>query len=382
MLHRVISSVISHASKCNDMGKPISFDYKYRLMQHLSEFMDGLYKKPKLRNLFWEATAQCNLSCKHCGSSCDSKMPEDSLTSKEMCGFFYQLSNDFSPNEVMIYITGGEPLLRPDLFDVMEQAAKLGFFWGMTTNGTLLTDSIIERMIQTNCKTLSVSLDGLEQSHNYLRDCDCFDEVIKNINKLVATERFSNIQVTSVIHKSNIHELRYVHELLESLDVDSWKLTNIEPIGRANQMKDIFLSANEFVELFEFVRACRQNPSKIHVAYGCSHYATLEYERDIRDHYYFCGTGIITASILYNGDIYVCPDVERRNDLIQGNIREDNFSEVWHNRFKQFRVRRDKRSSTCIDCDDAFFCRGDSTHTWDFDENIPKCCLKQLLDVM
>jgi len=358
-----------------------SFDIKYNLMQRLSGFVDELYEKPRLRNLFWEATTQCNLSCKHCGSNCDARLPEDSLTGKEMRDFFDRFSKDFSPEEVMLLITGGEPLLRPDLFDVMEHAAKYGFAWGMTTNGILLTDALIERMIQTNCKTLSISLDGLEQSHNYLRNNECFTTVIENIEKLVATNSFAEIQVTSVIHKKNIHELSSMYSLLKSLKVDSWKLTNIEPIGRANQMADDHLSAEDFKLLFDFIRTHRQGSTELRVSYGCNHYATPAYERDIRDHYFFCGTGIITASILYNGDIYVCPDVERRDDLIQGNIRNDDFSEVWFDRFKQFRMRRDKNSSVCVDCDDAFFCRGDSVHTWDFDNNTPRCCLKSLFNL-
>ena len=348
-------------------------------MQHLSGFIDDLQRKPRLRNLFWEATTQCNLSCKHCGSSCSTEMPEDALTREEMHAFLHRFAESFSPKEVMLHITGGEPLLRADLFEVMECAAKLGFNWGITTNGLLLTDAIIRRMAQTNCRTISISLDGLARSHNSLRECDCFDIVIESIKKLVVARSFSNVQVTTVIRKCNIDELCDIYELLESMSVDSWRLTNIEPIGRAIEMEDEFLSAGDFIKMFDFIRACRQDPAKIPVTFGCSHYVTPEYERDIRDHYFFCGSGIITASILYNGDIFVCPDIERKGQLIQGNIRKDDFAEVWQNRFKQFRVRRDRESATCAACTEAPFCRGDSAHTWDFDNNEPKYCLDKLL---
>ncbi|MDR0273225.1 MAG: SPASM domain-containing protein, partial [Clostridiales bacterium] len=85
-----------------------------------------------------------------------------------------------------------------------------------------------------------------------------------------------------------------------------------------------------------------------------------------------------TASILNNGDIFACVDIERKSELIQGNIRTDCFSDVWKNQFSSFRQRRDKKSSICADCLDANFCRGDSAHTWDFDNNAPRYCLKNL----
>lgn len=361
-----------------EQNSSLNIEKKQLLMVRLSEHIDELYRKPRLRNLFWEATVQCNLSCLHCGSNCNNIKHNDSLTGKEMRTFLYHFANEFSAQEVMLHITGGEPLLRNDLFDVMRFAADLGFIWGITTNGILLTENVIQEMIRTNCRTISVSLDGLKDTHNMLRGCNCFNIVLNNIRNLVDSKGFSNIQVTTVVHKENIHELNNLLSLIEELNVDSWRLTSIEPIGRAKKMEQLFLSADDYHKLLSFIKDSRQNRTKIPVSFGCSHYTTPEYERDIRDHYFFCGTGIITASILHNGDIYVCPDVERKKSLLQGNIKIDNFSEVWFTGYKQFRKRRDLLSQTCIDCSDSFFCRGDSAHSWDFEMNIPKCCLKKL----
>jgi len=165
------------------------------------------------------------------------------------------------------------------------------------------------------------------------------------------------------------------------LTVDSWRLTNLEPIGRANQMKCHFLTADDFIYLFDFIRSCRQNHTKLPISFGCSHYVTPEYEMDIRDYFFICGAGTLVASILYNGDIYACLDIERRSELIQGNIKKDNFKEIWQNMFSQYRERRDRLSSLCAICLDAQFCRGDSAHTWDYDNNCAKCCLKQMLNI-
>ncbi len=91
-----------------------------------------------------------------------------------------------------------------------------------------------------------------------------------------------------------------------------------------------------------------------------------------------CMTGLTVASILSNGDIYPCPNVERRKELVQGNIRKDSFVDVWENKFEEFRHKRLTVNKNCKKCSEYKFCRGDSFHTWDFDKNKPKFCKKEL----
>jgi len=305
-------------------------------MTALSKYVDALYKKPKLLWLLWEATTRCNFSCLHCGSNCGADEPADILTYDEICEFLDQIADDFKPGEIMFCVTGGEPLMRDDLFDVMSRASALGFHWGMTTNGVLLTKKIVQKMLDTNCKTVSVSLDGLKDQHNKMRGGDCFEQTLAGIKLLVQAEKFAEVQITTVIHKGNIHELNDIYGLVKSLGVDSWRLTNVEPIGRAHRMSADFLTADDFCKLFDFIRDCRQNRPVLPVLFGCSHYVTEEFEKEIRDYYFICGSGTYVASILCNGDIYGCLDIERKYGLVQGNIRKDRFSDVWKNGFWQF----------------------------------------------
>ena len=112
------------------------------------------------------------------------------------------------------------------------------------------------------------------------------------------------------------------------------------------------------------------------VTFGCSHYLGPEYERMVRDHYFLCGAGILTASVRSNGDICACLDVENRPELVQGNIRTDDFIDVWNKGFEAFRRDRTADSVTCMKCPDRFICGGDSTHTWDFENKQPLLCYK------
>ncbi len=353
-------------------------DHKRRDMLLLSSYLDELCVHPKLRYLFWQATNRCNLRCQHCGSNCKDTGFNNELTASEMTGFWRQLSEDFSPSETYLCITGGEPLLRPDLFSIMEVAASSGFFWGMTTNGTLLTNKLIKEMYRTNCTTVSVSIDGLRDSHNTLRRSNCFDDAVRGTALLIESGYFNHIQVTTVIHKGNIGQLHELHELVKRIGADSWRLLNVEPIGRAHAMKQEHLEVDDFIRLLKFIREQRKSHSKPEVLFGCSHFVTLEYEKDVRDNFFTCGSGIMIASILANGDICGCLNIEEKYNMKQGSIRSERFSEVWKEKFTLLRKRRDQESAFCSGCSDADICRGDSAHTYDFENRSPLLCLKKM----
>ena len=134
--------------------------------------------------------------------------------------------------------------------------------------------------------------------------------------------------------------------------------------------------------MFEFIRNKRYDCYvSMDVTYGCSHYLTVEWEREVRDYYFLCGSGIYVAGILCNGDIYSCLDIERRPELVQGNIKTDDFVDVWENRFLPFRKDRTQTCRVCRECEDREFCAADSMHTWNFDEMEPGLCMKHILEI-
>jgi len=118
--------------------------------------LTNLYKEQELEkhtllDLFWECTLTCNAACKHCGSSAEKRKYEGELTTQEIKDAFLQISKDMDASKILINVTGGEPLVREDLCDVMAYAAnELGFHWGMTTNGILLNDENIEKLKKAN----------------------------------------------------------------------------------------------------------------------------------------------------------------------------------------------------------------------------------------
>ena len=348
-------------------------------LNQLADYRDDvLRKEPKLKFLFLELTTHCNEHCRHCGSSCGDVSDQNTLTDEEIKAFLLKTSKQFDISKLQLCITGGEPLLRKNFFDLMGYAHSLGYHWGMTTNGTLIDDEAAEKLRQAGMSTIAVSIDGLPETNDWFRQKPGgYDLAMRGVRALVRNGGFQHVQVTTVVHKKNIGELPKLYKILSKEGIRSWRVINMEPIGRANGCKDLLLDDGELKYMFDFIRKHRFR-KPMEVTYGCSHYLGLDYEREVRKWYFLCNAGVYTASVMFNGDIGACLDIERRPETVMGNIRTDDFAEVWKNRFEIFRTDY-KKQGPCADCNHYRFCAGGACHSWDYDENRPLVCMKGIL---
>ena len=354
--------------------------YKLGELTIIKNNKDEEIKSHNLIDLFWECTLTCNANCKHCGSNAENRMCERELSTVEIKNAFKQIAQDMDASSILINVTGGEPLVRQDLCDVMEYATnKLGFHWGMTTNGMLLNEYNIEKLKKANMETVSISIDGLENTHDEFRGISgSYKLIIENIKKLKKANFVEHIQVTSVINKNNIKEIDQLYEIMLNLKVDSWRLVSMDPIGRAKENLNLLLDGKELKQLLNFI--IRKNKERrMRIIYGCPGFLGLKYEKDVRGYYFNCRTGINIASILYNGDLFVCPNVPRIKKLIQGNIREDNFKNIWDNRYKEYRTKNRTQCEECDKCEWWDYCLGGAFHTWDFENNVQSKCPYKLM---
>ncbi len=354
--------------------------YKLGELAIMSSYKEKARKEHPLTDLFWECTLSCNAKCKHCGSSAENRRYEGELTTEEIKKAFKQIANDMDANKIMINVTGGEPLVRKDLCEVMEYATcELGFHWGMTTNGILLNDANIEKLKKSNMETISISIDGLKETHDKFRGVPGSYEIItNNIKKLREAGFVKRLQVTTVFHKENINQLEELYEIMLGLNLDSWRLMSMDPIGRANENDNLLLDGMEIKRILDFIKSKKHN-KKLELAYGCPGFLGMEYEKEVRPYYFNCRTGISVASILYNGDLFVCPNVPRRKELIQGNIRTDNFKDVWDNKYKIFRDSNRTKCEECANCENWEYCLGGAFHTWNFDKNLQNKCTYNMI---
>lgn len=344
------------------------------------------YKEQELINhrlidLFWECTLTCNAKCKHCGSSAEKKKYDGELTTEEIKNAFKQIASDMDASKILINVTGGEPLVRKDLCEVMEYATnELGFHWGMTTNGILLTEENIEKLRKANMETISISIDGIEETHNKFRGVpNSYQIIINNIKNLKKAGYVKHIQVTTVFHKENINQMEELYQIMLGLGMDSWRLVSMDPIGRANENDNLLLNGKEIKQLLDFIKS-KKKDRRLEVTYGCPGFLGLEYEKEVRKNYFYCRTGINVASILYNGDLFVCPNVPRMKRLIQGNIKADNFKDIWNNKYKEFRTKNRTECDKCEKCEYWDYCLGGAYHTWDFTNNEQNKCTYNMIN--
>lgn len=328
--------------------------------------------KPDLRVLLIEITQKCNAKCDHCGSRCDINSGE-LLSKEDILSALTDIKNNIG-TDVMINITGGEPLMRSDLFDITKEITKMGFDWGLVTNGTLITDDVIKSMKETGLKTITISIDGLKETHESLRHMPgSFDIIIRNIKKLKEADFLDHLQVTFTSNKRNVYEFPSLYEILDTLGLDSVRTSCIDMIGRGSDHEELKLGRKELLFITDFINNINE-AKRTPIIWGCPHYLGDK----LNNREFYCFTGIYAASILYNGDIFACPNVPRRPEFIQGNIKKISFSKAWKDGFEIFRNK--KEHEYCRDCRYKDTCGGDSFHSWDYDNDKPSFCYKDIFD--
>ena len=265
------------------------------------------------------------------------------------------------PNNTMIVITGGEPLLRDDLEIAGKALYERGFPWGIVTNGLLLDQRRLHSLMDAGIRAITVSLDGLQKAHNWLRgNPKSFEKAFYAIRMLSQTPGIK-FDVVTCVNQQNFPELEDLRDLLVNNGIKDWRIFTIFPTGRAAQDEKLQLPPREFKALFEFIKQTRTE-GKIKLEYGCEGYLGT-YEGQVRDHFFFCRAGINIASVLANGSISACPNL--RENFIQGNIYKDNFAEVWENRYQVYRDRGWTRTGLCADCNSYKYCEGNGLHLHD-----------------
>ena len=350
---------------------------KVKHLEQLAEYRENeLRPHPDLRLLFIEMTEKCNEHCRHCGSHCGDYTEEEPLSGEEIKAFLNQIRQDFPIRRLQLCITGGEPLLRRDFFEIMNYAKALGYAWGMTSNGTLITPEVAKKLYEAGMRTVSISVDGLKESHEWFRQKTSYDVTIQSVRNLLEYP-FEHVQITTVVHGRNIAELDEMYRTFSELGVRSWRLVNIEPMGRAKEQPELLLSRDQMKQVLEYIRE-KRFAGPMEVIYGCSHYLGPEWEREIRPWYFICNAGVYTASMTAGGNFVSCLDLPRRPELVEGNVRTDRFKDVWERKYRIFRTDF-RKVGQCADCEHYRYCAGDSFHSWDFDKMEPMMCMKGLL---
>ena len=339
----------------------------------VEEFIDIRTQRRLLQEVFWECTLRCNLNCLHCGSDCrKDDMPED-MPFVDFARVLDQIALEKEPSKIVVITTGGEPLVRKDILECGREITRRGFIWGMVSNGMLLDTQKLQQLINAGLKTIAISLDGFESEHNWMRgNGNSFCRAVNAIKALTNSD--ITWDVITCVNARNFSSLSKFKDFLLGIGVTHWRLFTVFPMGRAANNMDLQLTSEQFRLLMEFIKEER-GKGDIRVSYSCEGYLG-DYELRVRDYPFFCGAGINTASVRYDGAISGCLSIRSKFD--QGNIYNDNFMDVWNNRFGIFRNRKWMKQGTCSNCTMWNLCRGGAMHLRKEDGEMLACSYLKL----
>ncbi len=207
----------------------------FRISQYMQEIAEPTPLGPK-RNppgpvVIWNLIRRCNLTCKHCYSiSADTNFPGE-LTTDQV----YTVMDDLKGFRVPVLIlSGGEPLLRPDIYDIAKRAKAQGFYVGLSSNGTLIDENNIDRIAECDFNYVGVSLDGLGATHDKFRRLDgAFEASLKGIR--LCRDLGLKIGVRFTMTQDNAHDLPGLLKLVEDEGIDRFYFSHLNYAGRGNK---------------------------------------------------------------------------------------------------------------------------------------------------
>ena len=359
------------------------------LFEEWRERIEALIREHPLQIISWEATRRCNLHCLHCGSPFEEVNLADELTTEEIIGAFGEIARDFDMSRFRhINITGGEPFVREDLFDVLGSISRWPSYRNIDiqTNGVFIADNpnVLNELKRVGVTGLGISIDGFESTHDSLRGVTGTWAKAVNAARL-SVESGYVVTVSFVAHSKNAPELpsfldfvkrrtptkglqghdnRLPRTCAGKLAVPAY--SRPDPKCDCILKKGIRSSCSTYSDL-----------STTMVELGCGGWLGKEFEGRVRPFIFHCIAGINNLGILYDGKLASCSNISR--EFVQGDFRQERIKEVWEKKYKEYRKFEWKRSGVCRTCTEWEYCHGGPMHKWLANYPIRDCLYRILL---
>ena len=344
----------------------------------------------------WNSTRTCNLKCRHCYMSSDAKKYQNELTTAEAKQFIDDLA-DF--NVPVLLFSGGEPLIRPDFFELADYAAKKGVRPTLSTNGTLITPEVARKIKDIGVGYVGISLDGLREVNDKFRGkAGAFEAAMNGIKNCVAVDQRVGLRFT--INHHNIQELENIFDFIEEENINRVCFYHLVYSGRGNQMMDEDVTAEESRRAMDIIirrtRDFEERGLKKEILTVDNHcdgvYMYLkslkegkdELAQQIKKYISMNGgnrSGMAFAEVDPLG--YVHPDQFTQHHTF-GNVRERKFGDIWQDTTNPIMAglkdRKPLLKGRCSKCKFLDNCNGNfrtraEARTGDFWESDPSCYL-------
>ncbi len=300
----------------------------------------------------YNVTRECNMKCSHCYINATDKKLDDELTTKEAKNVIDQIHQVSSP---LLILSGGEPLLRQDIFELIEYGSKKGLKIGLGSNGYLIDEDMAKKLKAAGIATVSISIDSsIPAQHDEFRGVTGAWDKAVNACKALRNNGIL-VQVNTTLTHDNYNQIDDIMTLAESIGVENFHLFFLVPTGRGVKLTDI--SPEKYEEMitntFAKVHKHRLNvkpscaPQFMRIAQGMG--------LDMRQWVRGCLAGMHYCRIYPNGDVTPCPYLP----IKLGNIREQSFKDIWFNSevFKNLR-NLDTLKGKCGACEYKTLCGG------------------------
>ena len=344
----------------------------------------------------WNSTRTCNLKCRHCYMSSDAKKYANELTTAEAKQFIDDLADFKVP---VLLFSGGEPLIRPDFFELADYAAKKGVRPTLSTNGTLITPEVARKIKEIGVGYVGISLDGLREVNDKFRGKEgAFEAAMNGIKNCVTVGQRVGLRFT--INHHNIQELENIFDFIEAENINRVCFYHLVYSGRGNQMMDEDVTAAESRRAMDIIirrtRDFEERGLKKEILTVDNHcdgvYMYLkalaegkdELAAQIKKYISMNGgnrSGIAFAEVDPLG--YVHPDQFTQHHTF-GNVRERKFGDIWQDTSNPIMAglkdRKPLLKGRCAKCKFLDNCNGNfrtraEARTGDFWESDPSCYL-------
>lgn len=294
-----------------------------RRLQVVSDF------RPLL--VVWETTLRCDQHCRFCGTRAGKSHPNE-LSTAEMLDVVAQL-RDAGTAEIAVH--GGEAYLRKDFLELVRAIRSRGIECTMVTGGRGITPELADGLLDADITAVSVSVDGLEATHDHLRGLAGSHRGALRALELLH-ERGVAVGCNTQVNRRNFRELESIVELAAARGVYGWQVQLMVPMGRAAEAEDLWLEPHDILEVMPRIALARRRADELgvklwpgnNVGYFGPYEHLLRADRTRQGFSSGCGGGIRTMGIEANGDVKGCSAMASKG-FVGGNVREQPIREIW-----------------------------------------------------
>lgn len=295
----------------------------------------------------WLTTYNCNFKCIHCEANAGTKHV-DELTTEEAFNLINQLK---ATGVKSIMLSGGELLVRKDIFLIIRHILESGLTYSIASNG-FFVGTFTEEFRMMKPTLYFTSIDGLEKTNDEIRGVNgafkkCL-EGVKFFQSIGVEQRIIN----TVVLPGNIRQLPELKKIIQDSAATVWRLAIPIPVGRAKDNEELSLSQEHMKYLFEFIQTARKDLN-IELTEDAGYLGCLASE--LRTQPFFCGAGLTKCAIMPDGEVLGC-QIAYDTQFSEGNIRTRSFSDIWQQGFSRF--REPHFEAECLACTYLPACRG------------------------